>query len=86
MASNPQYVPPPWLKENNPEEGSTHHSLNESNQGLLNPNSPDFSKKAALIHSVMKGVTILLCILMAITAVLGIGKFCFGKQTSNSFV
>jgi hypothetical protein len=63
---------PSWLRNE-----STHDDVQPLNSNVQHTQmSPELIQRARLIHNVLRAVTILLCLLMASTAVVGISKIC----------
>lgn len=76
-----QAPPPPWLRDAN----ITHEDVQPLNGGSSTtaqtfpsssslPSSEEILRRAPMIHMALRVITICLCLLMAVTAVLGIGE------------
>eukprot|EP01031_Cornospumella_fuschlensis_P036725 gene36725-44548_t len=64
---------PAWLREDDLEDVVPLNTLPPSSSGAAAPsNSPDGQKQLLTVHYALKGVTMLLCILMAATAIIGV--------------
>jgi hypothetical protein len=66
-------TPPPWLRDDNIIQEDV-QPLNSNSEQSEHGGSHEILRRSALIHNVLRVTTILLCVLMATTAVIGIGK------------
>jgi hypothetical protein len=66
-------TPPPWLRDDTIIQEDV-QPLNSNNEQSEHSGSHKILRRSALIHNFLRVTTILLCILMAATAVIGIGK------------
>lgn len=73
----PQSSLPPWLRDDNLEDVQPLNTNSQPNPSTDSIPFSDNEGQMKLVHWVIKIVIMFLCILMAATAIVGVGKRCY---------